>query len=186
MNDKIILYTHSVDDIKGCIARICKCNLNDIDNYLSKHKNLIDEDVININLEEFFSSLGVRFANKTNLYEVIKFDKLVISHLSSRQSAPDDKKILCLADVLTIDTELSNFLKENGLKFSKGMYGLDVFYDGDLIDWDSFDKVYKYRIKGRLQKINCDNCINGFLFNDEIWKDSDVEHLMNCPEIIIK
>lgn len=29
-----------------------------------------------------------------------------------------------------------------------------------------------------------DNCINGFLFNDYFWQDSNAEHIHGCPEIM--
>ncbi|MCY6482818.1 hypothetical protein OW763_00400 [Clostridium aestuarii] len=64
--------------------------------------------------------------------------------------------------------------------------GLIAYYNNKIVDWDNFDSSYAYRIKKRLKQRGkyINNCINGFLFNDLFWEDSNVEHIKDCPEIV--
>lgn len=181
-----VLYTTSNDDIIESIVDIVKCKKELINDYIRSsninHNTIID----NINLELFFKKIGLDFNGKNELYELIKFDSIIISHLTSRLETPKDKPILNLLDTLTSDTDLSSFLKFKGLIFKEEKNQLNTYYNGNIVNWDLYSNSYASRIKVRFRKKGkyIDNCINGFLFNYFFWKDSDVEHIIKCPEIL--
>ncbi|MCB2292175.1 hypothetical protein LGK95_01315 [Clostridium algoriphilum] len=184
--DKKVLWTTSYEDTIESISYICGCSEESINNYLKysvPFNNIIVED---IKLSKFFKTIGVKFNCNNDLFEIIKFDRCVISHLTTRTTLPNESDIYCLARALTKTTDISKFLASKGITFKEMAQGLITYHTTEIVDWNSFDSSYTYRIKKRLKVRGkyIDNCINGFLFNHLFWEDSNVEHIKDCPEIV--
>ena len=139
-----------------------------------------------IRLNPFFNKIGIKFNSNNELFETIKFDSCIVSHLTTRTGLPDELDIYCLIKALSEDTDISRFLASKGITFKENGQGLVVYYNNKIVDWNKFNDPAAYRIKKRLRKRGkyVDNCINGFLFNHLIWEDSNVEHIKECPEIV--
>ncbi|WP_053957349.1 hypothetical protein [Inediibacterium massiliense] len=184
--DKKVLWTTSYEDIIESISNICDCSEQNINNYLKYYEPFNNIFVGDIQLNNFLKIIGVKFNNNTELFEMIKFDKCVISHLTTRTKLPNKSNIYCLTEVLSKTTDLSKFLACKGINFKETSQGLITFFNNKIVDWNSFDGSYAYRIKKRLKARGeyIDNCINGFLFNHLFWEDSNVEHIRDCPEIV--
>lgn len=184
--EKRILYTTSHDDIIESISNISGCSVTDITNYLEYSQPFRNTFVGDIKFDKFFKNIGIQFSGNNQLYEIIRFDSCVISHLTTRISQPDKSDIYNLSRVLSEPTDISKFLASKGLIFKKTARELITYYNNELVNWNSFDSPITSRIKVKLRTSDkyMDNCINGFLFNHLIWEDSNVEHIKDCPEII--
>lgn len=185
MNKKV-LYTTSHEDIIESISNICSCGETAINNYLKYSRPFKNICVGDIKLNPFFKAIGVQFKGNNELFNIIKFDSCIISHLTTRISPPHESAIYNLNEVLSEPTDISRFLASKGLTFKKTSQGIVVYYNCEMVDWSSFDSSYASRIKVRLRTSgnHLDNCVNGFLFNHLFWEDSNVEHIKYCPEII--
>ncbi len=183
---KNILYTTSPEDIIESISNICGCEEAVIKSYLNHSRPFKNIFVGDINLNQFFKAIGVTFTGNNELFERIKIDSCIVSHLTTRISPPDESDIYCLIKVLSKDTDISKFLASKGITFKETGPGLVVYYNNKIVDWNEFIEPAAYRIKKRIRKRGeyIDNCINGFLFNHLIWEDSNVEHIKVCPEIV--
>lgn len=184
--EKTVLYTTSYDDTIESISDICCCSVDKIKNYLKHSQPFYNTSVENIKLNSFFREIGIQFIGNNELYEIIKFDSCVISHLTSRINEPNKSNIYNLSKALSVPTDISKFLANKGLTFEKTIDGLVTYHNNEIVDWNSFENCFIPRIKLRLGLSNeyTDNCINGFLFNDLFWEYSDVEHIKECPEIV--
>lgn len=184
--DKKVLYTTSTEDIIESISNICGCSEAVIKSYLKRSRPFRNTFAGDIKLNPFFSAIGIQFNGNNDLFEIIKFDSCVVSHLTTRTSPPDKSDIYCLIKALSEDTDISRFLASKGITFKKTGQGLVVYYNNRIVDWNRFDDSAAYRIKKRIRTRGkyIDNCINGFLFNHLIWEDSNVEHIKDCPEIV--
>ena len=184
--DKKILYTSSYDNIIKSMAEICGCTQKTIKNYIKSSQPLENTFPDSINLVSFFRDIGVKFKGNTELFNKIKFEACVISHITSRIAPPDESDVLYTIKLLSEKTELSTFLESKGITFKETSKGLNAYYNNELLNWDKFDNSYAARLRGRLKKKGqrVDNCINGFLINDHFWKDSNVTHLKDCPELV--
>lgn len=183
---KKIMYTTSFDNIIKSISDICNCDRNNITTYLKDSESFINQSIEEIKLEPFFKNIGLDFKNKNELYNLIKFDSSIICHLTSRINEPDKSDIYCLTRCFLQSTDISNFLSDNGITFKKNGDSLITYLNNETIDWDNFHDSRANRIKVRLRIRGkyIDNCINGFLFNDYFWQDSNIEHINDCPEIM--
>ena len=189
--DEKILWTTSYEDIINSIEDICGCEKEKIEKYIETSQPFINIDITKINVEKFFKYIGVKFDDKQELFDRIKFDSCVISHVTSRMETPDKSDIYSLADSLILPTALRGFLSSKGLIFKEDNFKIQTYHNNEIVDWDKFDEDEVYgnigRVKNRLltEGRYIDNCINGFLFNDCFWKDSDVSQIIKCPEIIL-
>jgi hypothetical protein len=184
--EKKIMYTTSYDDIIESISDICNCSIDSINGYLEHSQPFCNTFVGDIELNPFFKKIGVHFTGNNELYEIIQFHSCVISHLTTRINQPDKSDIYYLVKAFSEPTDISNFLANKGLTFEKTAQGLITYHNDKIVEWNSYDNTAIYRIIKRLRIKGkyIDNCINGFLFNDKIWEDSNVEHIKDCPEII--
>ena len=184
--DRRVLHTTSCEDIVESISNICSCSEAAINNYLKHSRPFRNTFATDIKLNPFFTAIGIKFSGNNELFEAIKFDSCIISHLTTRTSPPDESDIYCLIKVLSKSTDISRFLASKGITFKETGQGLITYYNGDIVDWNSFNRIYTARIRKRLRKRGkyIDNCINGFLFNHLFWKDANVEHIKYCPEIV--
>lgn len=179
--DKKTLYTSSVADIIKSIANICGATKKDIEKYLENTHPFDNTWAEDINIASFFNGIGIRFDSKAELYTKIKFDTCVMSHVTSRITPPNNTDVLNTIKVLTTETDLSKYLKSYGIIFKESSKCIDVYYNSEKLDVSN-DAMLRRRL--RKEGNWMDNCINGFLINDNFWKDSNVVHLKSCPEIV--
>jgi len=178
--------TTSYDDIIESISDICCCSVDSIKNYLKYSQPFNNIFASDIKLNSFFKKIGIHYTGNNELYEIIKFSSSVISHLTTRTSQPDKSDIYCLSNALSMPTDISNFLASKGLIFKETTQGLLTYYNNKIVDWNNYDDYTTARIRKRLRVKGkyLDNCVNGFLFNDLFWKDGNVAHIKDCPEIV--
>lgn len=181
-----ILYTTSYDDIIESISEICNCRADNIRDYIQNSQPFKNTAIRDVRYKLFFNEIGINFNGHKEMYETIKFDSVVVSHLTTRITEPDTTDIYYLGKVLTERTDISDFLASKRLYFKRSPQGLMLYYNKEVVDWNNFNSSIASRIKVRL-RVNgsyMDNCINGFLFNHLFWEDGDVEHIRDCPEIL--
>lgn len=185
--DKRILYTSSYSNIIKSMAEICGCTQKVIKNYIQNAQPLKNTLPENINLVSFFRDVGVKFRGNTELFNKVKFDACIMSHVTSRINPPNETDVLYLIKVLSEKTDLNIFLESKGITFKETSKGLNTYYNNEKLDLDKFDNSYAARLSSRLRKKGrrIDNCINGFLINDHFWEDSNVTHLKDCPELVL-
>lgn len=181
------LFTSSSEDLLESLSEILSCGINQILEAISKLTIEFNDGPDDVDLIAFFKYIGLKIKNKELLFQQIAFDSIILSHLSSRISIPNQLPLLNLRDALTKTSDISTLFLKYGVRFevSNSHKILTFFHDSE-VKWDDYSSFRIYRIKNRLLGNNkyLDNCINGFLFNDRIWEDSRVTHLYNFPEIL--
>ncbi len=175
--EKKILYTTSIEDIIESMSEILECKKHLIKCYISTRQ--IDYD--NVSLVEFFNYINFQYNDKKERQSKMRFDKLIISHLTSGLTEPNGKNFVNLYDLLLQDNEITTFLQGHGLVFKSFGNRIIPFYKGNSIKIDRGKLLYN-----RLKKSGniLDNSINGFLFNHEIYEDSNVRHIKYIPEFM--
>ena len=183
---KKILDITSKENLIESIAEICDCNKDSILNYIKTASVFTHTPKEEIKLEPFFKALGLKFQNKSELYDLIKFDMITVSHITTRKSTPNNTDIYPVTECLLRKNDLTTCLNNYGLIFKKNGNEVITFFNNKKIEWDNFEHPFSNRISKRLKFKGeyIDNCINGFLINEKIWEDSDVEHIKTCPEIL--
>jgi hypothetical protein len=181
--DLTTLFNHSRSDLLESLSDILRCSNEQIEDSISKLELERPEDIL---LQSFFKSLGLDTNNKKLLFKNVAFDKLIMSHLSSRLSEPKDQRFLNLHQVLTEETDLCNLFLKYGVRFEIRKKRIITYYKDVEVNWDDYSSYEVARVKKRLLLFDKfkDKCINGFLFNDQIWKDHRVTHLYDRPEIL--
>ncbi len=143
-----------------------------------------------IDIEDFFG-----FLSEKNQQPVITLNKVTIAHLTSRLENDCNKlklePLYNLFDALTNDTDLKRFFGDEGLKFIEKNGQILTRLDGELVDWSDYFVDTKEPVARMIYRrfigYDCnsiDRCINGFLFNGEIYKCPSVRHIYDCPEIV--
>jgi len=189
MMDKV-LNTISKEKLIESMSKILNCTNAAIEVFAYDLRNINrNTNVDEINLERFFDFIGLDVSNKKKLFELNRFDSIIVSHLTSRIENIEfcKKPLLNLFDALSSATELSQFLELEGLKFIRKAKKLITIYNGQEVDWGNFRQcgnmtsnaaMLKRRLWGG--KYAADRCVNGFLFNDCIWDDGNVKHITRC------
>jgi hypothetical protein len=174
----VTLYTHSRQDLLESLSEILECNEKQIEDAIS---NLEMKEEF---LYTFFELIGLNANNRMAFNKLISFDSLILSHLSSRISEPNssDKILSNLHQVLTEKSDLSSMFLKYGVRFAIRNKRIVTYYDDVEVNWNNYTSYQVARVKNRL--MFRDKCVNGFLFNDQIWKDSRVRHLCYSPEIL--
>jgi hypothetical protein len=85
----------------------------------------------------------------------------------------------------------TKLIQGEGITFIKDENKIFVYYKGKRINWSDFFDGYESgtarMLKNRFEGYNfggTDKCVNGFLFNGEIYKNLNVEHITKIPEIL--
>ena len=143
-----------------------------------------------INIDEFFNFLS----KYTKQPLMVDFDEITVSHLTSRitEDSIKSEPLYNLFNALLKETEIKRFLYENaGLSFWDEKGKIVVKCDGKIVNWKDYTDTYEgaaaQMVINRLEGYSSgevDKCVNGFLFNGEIYKNGDVEHLLRFPEIL--
>lgn len=146
----------------------------------------IEEYIINCHndFEEFFE----KYSSVINNIDIENLE-LVAFHVTSNSNQCEDIKKYGLHNlqwVLSNDTDLNRFLKENNVKFdikSKVMYIGDVAYDIDYEKYKNLDVISKRneKLHNIGHKIYYDFQINAFLFCEDIYNYSTIHEV---PEFI--
>lgn len=126
-------------------------------------------------------------------YEDVRFDKVTISHLTTRfdLESINTKPLYNLYDALLQETDISSFMKKYDIKFELNSGKIQVIFKGNAVNWENYLSSYKEptvrmvinRLEGSSKSV-ADKCVNGFLFNDKIFKNQNVTHLIFGPEIV--
>ncbi|WP_025731112.1 hypothetical protein [Heyndrickxia ginsengihumi] len=184
-----LLNTISLNNVYDSLSSILGVSKESIRYYIVKNKfDLVDSDINDVDLQKFFI-----FLKRDNNQEKITpmMDSITISHLTTRISdlEEDNATIYNLFGSLLQDTDLSLFFKEYGITFKEKNGKIEVTNDGKIIDWEKYhDKapvagMVKKRLEG-YSITGVDKSINGFLFNGEIYKNRNVNHILRYPEIL--
>lgn len=189
-----VLNTMSKENLLESMSKLLNCSETSIEVFAYDLRNINrNTNVDDINLNNFFNFVGIDVSNRNRLFKLVRFDSIIVSHLTSRIENVEFCKepLLNLFDALSSETQLSKFFKFEGFKFIKKGKKLITIYNGQEIDWE---KLRDYgdinsniaMIKRRLLggRYDADRCVNGFLFNDYIWEDGNVKHIIKCPEIM--
>jgi hypothetical protein len=179
----ITLFTHSRQDLLESLSDILKCSEGQIEESVSKIEVNRPED---ISLSPFFRSIGLDTEHKNLLFNFVSFDSVIMSHLSSRISEPKNKPLFNLYETLTGETDLRSLFLKYGVSFELRDKRIVTYYRGAEVNWDNYSCYALPRVKKRLLLNNKhkDRCINGYLFNHQIWKDHRVKRLHDGPEIL--
>ena len=114
-------------------------------------------------------------------------DEILLFHLSRRlHGLEDDIEGKNLADLLTTDNALTEFLKSANIVFSRSEQHIDVQYKNKLVDWEKCQTGSPRYMKRRLG--HCpgheDYCFNGFAFKDLLCHNAYYDRLCNMPEFL--
>jgi len=110
-----ILYPTSYDYIIKSISEICNCRDDNIRDYIQNSQIFKNTAIRDVRHKLLFNEIGINFNGHKEMYETIKFDSVVISHLTTIITDPATTDIYYLGKVLTERTDISNFLASNGL-----------------------------------------------------------------------
>lgn len=183
------LNTISLNDIYESLSEILGVSEESIRFYIVRHKfDLIDKEIHQVDLKKFFRFLQ-KYNNKVEISPNI--ESITISHLTTRISEPnkDITPLYNLFDALLLDTDLSCFLKKQGVICTEKNKKIIVNFNGEKIIWEDYfekepvSRMVKKRLEG-YSVTGVDKCVNGFLFNGEIYKNTNVQHILRYPEIL--
>jgi hypothetical protein len=186
-----IINTLNVDTVYSSLANITGVLEENIRYYIIRnHFKIIKTDVEEIDIDDFINFL---YKNNPSKSINLLFDELTISHLTSRIEKKDltQEPLYNLFNALINQTEINAFLQDEGIRCIKHENKIFVYYKGKRINWSDFFNGYESgtarMLKNRLEGYSfggTDKCVNGFLFNGEIYKNPNVDHLKKIPEIL--
>lgn len=168
--------THSKESMEASVCSCLHTNSSELYRQLSDIGNLSDDDV--------FRRLNDLASKDSNAFP----DEILFFHFTRRlNSAENETEGKNLADLLLTDNSFSFFLRSYGITFAiKEHPYIDVYYKGQMINWDNYitgnSKYMKLRLgyyKGRE-----DFCFNGFALKDCLLKNGYAKELFCGPEII--
>lgn len=152
-------------------------------------ENLSNFDDNEFLYEEFIDYLGLED-------EDIRFDYIEIFHIISTIDNLDTVKEVGLIDLrktLTKETSLNNYLKGKGIEFNVNNDGIYIIINGNGDDLSKYnkddtltDKEYWKAFHGEYlaYRLSFDYNINGFLYLDNVYKDSNYIDLKNESEFL--
>ncbi|WP_053957346.1 hypothetical protein [Inediibacterium massiliense] len=114
-------------------------------------------------------------------YDLIisRFEGIYFYHLAAIKDKLSYKKgFLNLVDIFREKNCIKSYLQKFDIKLSECEGNLIITHNDIPVDCNE-NSLLRSRING-------DHCINGFLYNDRIHLNINVQHLNRCPEIIKK
>lgn len=187
---KKLLNTVSEESIYNSLAEIVGINKEYIQYYIMKYGIEIIKEITvdSIDLSEFLHFL---FRYNKDLEHTLEFDEITLSHLTTRTSIIHNQQLFNLFNALIQDTEIKEFLNNEGIVFELVGKKLKTIYNGKLVDWaiyfdgdwGSTARMVNNRLEGNSKGVT-DKCVNGFLFNSDIHKHRNVSHIARLPEIL--
>lgn len=190
-----LLNTTSVEALYTSLSKILNIHEAYIQHYIMKNMFNIHrfDDADKVDLYDFFDTLSNISKINYRDFNNISFDTITVAHLTTRLN-PDNIKqqpLYNLFDAMVKETDLSRVLKENGFEFYIDHEELQTKYKGKIINWKDFSNGHNSssvmmanRRFLRSKYVSTDKCVNGFLFNGNIHKQRDVDHIYYSPEIL--
>lgn len=135
-----------------------------------------DDDDFIVRLDSFIIENAVNYP-----------DEILLFHLSCRlHGTEDDVEGRNLAALLLTENPLSSLLKRAKIEFRQGEQHIEVYYKGQIVDWDECMRGNSAYMKARLgyYKGREDYCFNGFAFKDLLYKNSYARELYGMPEFL--
>lgn len=186
---KRLLNTSSVDDVYESLGCLLEVPSEEIKYFVLKNKfTIVDQTVEEVDLRRFEN-----FLKKFNGDKEVNFlfDEITISHLTTRPTQDNllNIPLYNLFHSLIEETALSSFFMKHGITFENNLNIITVNYKGNRVIWDrdfeddSTALFVKRRLEGNINS-GVDKCVNGFLFNGNVWENINVDHLLRSPEII--
>ncbi|SDB92039.1 hypothetical protein SAMN05421734_102490 [Pelagirhabdus alkalitolerans] len=157
------------------LAKIYNVSNNDIMNFLfTKIHEVVSypqkyDEIYDIN--ELHSYLFGKSCSGLNIQSIIVF------HLTTDfvKESIEANGLINLYDIGKSDNFLRNYLANHDVNIESNKGQIEISYQNRPIKCDN--SLYNRRLRK-------DHCINGFLYNNEIEEDSNVKHLIECPEIV--
>jgi hypothetical protein len=165
-------------------------------NYESIYENILRLfSISNGNLQQYICNKAFEHNNSIFMYSdeggdfyswaknnVSKSNKLgigfvTIYHFARRLEPLNVLKTMPLYNVRELvicETSFNKFLNAYGITFKEVNDKIVCLYNGN-----------EFRLTYRSNRLNDDRCINGFLFGGNIFKEGDISHLKDSPELII-
>ncbi|BAU29718.1 hypothetical protein DFP93_10695 [Aneurinibacillus soli] len=191
---EVIIDTSNQNSIYDSLEQLLKVKKEFIQYYILRNLNKLKEKYppqTEISIPHFLSFLSE--ITHLDMTTIPNFDFITLFHLTTRTSKQiiEKEPLYNLFDALTENNELKYRLEKIGLTFYKEKDRLITFFKGNLIDWRSFlngsESPTAQMIINRLEGNRFsppDKCVNGFLFNGDIFENGDVRHIRYLPEIV--
>lgn len=166
----------SICDYLG-VTKVELLTIFDIASKAAQIEHYLDGDKLNQVINDFIDS---HMPNTP-------IDQVLFFHLTRRLNAAQNSFVgTNLANLLTTENTMSDFLKKHDVEFSLNNGHLDLFYKGSLV---SLERIYEenvpyLRSRFGYNKGREDFCFNGFLLKDLLYKNSYARELSDVPEFI--
>lgn len=167
---------YSICDYLG-VTKVELLTIFDIASKAAQREYYLDGDKLNQVINDFIDS----YMPSTPI------DQILFFHLTRRLNAAQNNFIgTNLADLLTTENAMSDFLKKHDVEFSGNNGHLDLFYKGNLVSLErTYEENVPYlRSRFGYNKGREDFCFNGFLLKDLLYKNSYARELSDVPEFI--
>ncbi len=189
----MLIDTFDEETIYNSISELLGIKKECLEYFITQYgfKYITERKVENVNLVEF-----KRFFRKRKVLNYLNLENLneiTISHLTTRTDDIEyikEKPLYNLFEVLLKDTALRKFMIEKGVEFRSENAKIVTLFDGNIVDWSIYynttwgptARMINNRLEGNSKRV-VDKCINGFLFNGQIYKNTNVSHIKRMPEI---
>ena len=158
------------------------CNLFNM-HPLELYEQLLLLDRSSKDENDFENKLDFFISEKSTIFP----DEILLFHFSRRlKGSESETEGRTLADLLLSESQLSAFLKENGIEFSKGDQHIEVIYKGRVVDWDKcwYGNPGYMKLRLGYYKGREDFCFNGFAFKDLLYRNNYARELSGVPEFL--
>lgn len=167
---------HSICDYLG-VTKVELLTIFDIASKAAQREYYLDGDKLNQVINDFIDS----YMPSTPI------DQILFFHLTRRLNAAQNSFVgTNLANLLTTENTMSDFLKKHDVEFLLNNGHLDLFYKGSLVSLErTYEENVPYlRSRFGYNKGREDFCFNGFLLKDLLYKNSYARELSDVPEFI--
>ena len=173
--ERIKLDTLSKESLYGSIEEILQIDKKIIKDYIKENA----ENIVDVRYDEY-SIEDMDLSKLLNGNRIKIIDTLIMHHITPRKCRENIEKegLMTLANTLTSDTELANYLNQIGFTFEFDGNKIKMTEKGNVVDLDILDeKNLKKRLEGD------DYNINGYLFVSAFNLNS-IQGWLGSPEIL--
>lgn len=171
-----ILDTYNYESIFESILRLFSISNGNLQQYICNKAVKHNNDSIFMYSDERGDFYNWANNNVSN-YNKLSIDFVTIYHFARRLEPLNKLKTMPLYNVHELvmgETSFKKFLNSYGITFRKNNNKIVCLYKGN-----------EFGLSYRSNRLNDDRCINGFLFGGNIFKEGDIRHLKDSPELII-
>lgn len=189
-NKEIIIDTRDKDSIQESLAKLFGVNIVIIYEFFNKEiQRYIKNKKIDYEFPDFRNLVDFLKLKTGNKFFKIEFSKIFITltHITTRSNSSNNNEPLYnMYEALINKTEISNYLKSKNIEFSKEKNFLKCYFNGKIVNFNEYRTSYNSSIISMIERRlnNKDHCINGFLFQNNAEKNSNIIHLKYGPEIM--